>query len=113
VILATGSEVGLAVAAQQRLDAMGVPVRVVSLPSSTVFDRQDAAWRREVLGVGLPRIGVEAGVSRWWGQYGCAAALGVDRFGESGPAAAVFEHVGLTVAALVALVEDTLREEVP
>jgi transketolase len=113
VILATGSEVGMAVAAQQRLDALGVPVRVVSIPSSTVFDRQDAAWRREVLGTGLPRIGVEAGVSRWWGQYGCAAALGVDRFGESGPAAAVFAHVGLTVEALVALVGDTLRAEVP
>jgi transketolase len=113
VILATGSEVGMAVAAQQRLEALGVPVRVVSIPSSTVFDRQDAAWRREVLGVGLPRIGVEAGVSRWWGQYGCVAALGVDRFGESGPAAAVFEHVGLTVEALVALVEHTLRAEAP
>ena len=111
VILATGSEVGMAVAAQQRLDALGVPVRVVSIPSSTVFDRQDAAWRRAVLGTGLPRIGVEAGVSRWWGQYGCVAALGVDRFGESGPAAAVFAHVGLTVEALVELVQHTLAAE--
>ena len=109
VILATGSEVGMAVAAQQRLDALGVPVRVVSIPSTTVFDRQDAAWRRAVLGTGLPRIGVEAGVSRWWGQYGCVAALGVDRFGESGPAAAVFEHVGLTVEALVELVVQQVR----
>ncbi|MDZ7854917.1 transketolase [Sphaerotilus sp.] len=113
VLLATGSEVGMAVAAQQRLDALGVPVRVVSVPSSTVFDQQDAAWRREVLGSGQPRIGVEAGVSRWWGQYGCVAALGVDRFGESGPAAAVFEHLGLTVEALVALVQHTLAAEAP
>ena len=111
VLLATGSEVGMAVAAQQRLDALGVPVRVVSIPSTTVFDRQDAAWRRTVLGTGLPRIGVEAGVSRWWGQYGCVAALGVDRFGESGPAAAVFAHVGLTVEALVELVQHTLAAE--
>ncbi|WP_338416281.1 transketolase [uncultured Sphaerotilus sp.] len=111
VLLATGSEVGMAVAAQQRLDALGVPVRVVSVPSSTVFDRQDAAWRRAVLGSGLPRIGVEAGVSRWWGQYGCVAALGVDRFGESGPAAAVFEHLGLTVEALVELVRQALTTE--
>ena len=111
VLLATGSEVGMAVAAQQRLDALGVPVRVVSIPSTTVFDRQDAAWRRAVLGTGLPRIGVEAGVSRWWGQYGCVAALGVDRFGESGPAAAVFAHVGLTVEALVELVQQTLAAE--
>jgi transketolase len=64
-----------------------------------------------VLGTGLPRIGVEAGVSRWWGQYGCVAALGVDRFGESGPAAAVFAHVGLTVEALVELVQHTLAAE--
>ena len=88
-----------------------MPVRVVSIPSTTVFDRQDAAWRRTVLGTGLPRIGVEAGVSRWWGQYGCVAALGVDRFGESGPAAAVFAHVGLTVEALVELVQHTLAAE--
>jgi transketolase len=111
VLLATGSEVALAMAAQQRLDGQGVPVRVVSIASTTVFDRQDAAWRRAVLGTGLPRIGVEAGVSRWWGQYGCVAALGVDRFGESGPAAAVFAHVGLTAEALVDLVQHTLAAE--
>ncbi|MEY2654384.1 MAG: transketolase [Pseudomonadota bacterium] len=105
VLIATGSEVQLALAAQQQLDALGLPVRVVSLPSSTLFDRQDAAWRHEVLGRGLPRIGVEAGVTRWWGQYGCAAALGIDSFGESGPAAALFEHFGLTAAGLVALVQ--------
>ena len=101
VILATGSEVELAMQAQQRLDARGVPVRVVSMPSMTVFGRQDAAWRREVLGEGLPRIGVEAGVTAAWGGLGCAAALGLDTFGESGPAEALFGHFGLTVEALV------------
>jgi transketolase len=111
VILATGSEVGLAMAAQQQLDRRGLAVRVVSLPSSTVFDRQDAAYRQDVLGVDLPRIGVEAGVSRWWGQYGCTAALGIDSFGESGPAAAVFAHFGFTVEALVELVVRECDEE--
>ncbi len=108
VILATGSEVALAMQAQQRLDARGVPVRVVSLPSMTVFARQDAAWQRAVLGEGLPRIGVEAGVTAAWGGWGCAATLGIDRFGESGPAAALFAHVGLTVEALVERVQAVL-----
>ncbi len=100
VLLATGSEVALALGAQKLLDQRGLAVRVVSLPSSTVFDRQDVAYRDAVLGRGLPRIGVEAGVTRWWGQYGCVAALGVDGFGESAPAAALYEHLGLTAAAL-------------
>jgi transketolase len=105
VILATGSEVALAMAAQQLLDACNIAVRVVSLPSSTVFDRQDRAYRESVLGDGLPRIGVEAGVTRWWGQYGCAAALGIDTFGESAPAPQVYEHFGLTAARLADLVQ--------
>ncbi|HET9643855.1 MAG TPA: transketolase [Burkholderiaceae bacterium] len=104
VILATGSEVSLAMAVQRLLDERGVPVRVVSMPSTTLFDRQDKAWRESVLGHGLPRIGVEAGVTRWWGQYGCVAALGVDSYGESAPAAAVFEHFGLTPQRLADLV---------
>ena len=105
VVLATGSEVSLAMAAQALLDARGVPVRVVSLPSTTVFDRQDRGYRDAVLGRGLPRIGVEAGVTRWWGQYGCVAALGVDTFGESAPAAAVYGHFGLTAERLAEMVQ--------
>ena len=111
VILATGSEVALALAAQQMLDAAGLAVRVVSMPSSTRFDRQDRAYRDAVLGSGLPRIGVEAGVTRWWGQYGCSAALGVDGFGESAPAAQLYAHFGLTAQALVALVKAECDEE--
>ncbi len=103
-ILATGSEVALAMQAQKLLDAQGLAVRVVSLPSTTVFDRQDARWRDGVLGKGLPRIGVEAGVTRWWGQYGCVAALGIDQFGESAPAAHLYQHFGLTAERLVELV---------
>ncbi|MBA4340691.1 MAG: transketolase [Methylibium sp.] len=108
VLIATGSEVQLAMAAQAELEAAGVPVRVVSLPCSTLFDRQERGYREAVLGAGLPRIGVEAGVTRWWGQYGCVAALGVDSFGESAPAGALFEHFGLTVPSLVALVQRSL-----
>ncbi len=111
VILATGSEVALAMTAQELLDARDLRVRVVSIPSSTLFDRQDRAYRETVLGTGLPRIGVEAGVTRWWGQYACSAALGVDSFGESAPAAALFEHFGLTAQKLAELVEHECEEE--
>jgi transketolase len=111
VILATGSEVALAMQAQQLLDARGLAVRVVSMPSTTVFDRQERAWREAVLGLGLPRVGVEAGVTRWWGQYGCAAALGVDTFGESAPAADVYRHFGLTAEALADLTQGVADEE--
>ncbi len=100
VILATGSELGLAMDAQKLLDAKGIAVRVVSIPSTTVFDRQDAAYRNAVLGTGLPRIAIEAGVTRFWGQYGCVAALGIDTFGESAPAGELFKHFGLTAANL-------------
>jgi transketolase len=106
VILATGSELSLAMDAQKLLDARGVAVRVVSVPSSTVFDRQDRRYRNSVLGHDVPRIGVEAGVTRWWGQYGCTAALGVDSFGESAPGPQVYEHFGLTAARLANLVQE-------
>jgi transketolase len=109
VLLATGSEVAIAMAAQQLLDAQGVPVRVVSLPSSTVFDRQPREWREAVLGRGLPRIGIEAGVTRWWGQYGCVAALGVDSFGESAPGPQVYEHFGLTAQRFAERVASTIE----
>ena len=60
---------------------------------------------------GLPRVGVEAGVTRWWGQYGCCAALGIDQFGESAPAAQLYEHFGLTAAKLADLVQAQCDEE--
>ena len=110
-ILATGSEVALAIEAQKLLDARNIAVRVVSVPSSTVFDRQDRAYRDAVLGRGILRVGVEAGVTRWWGQYGCCAALGVDQFGESAPASAVYEHFGLTAARLADCVQVNADED--
>ncbi len=98
-IIATGSEVQLALAAQKLLD---FPVRVVSMPSTSVFDRQDAGYRASVLPQGLPRVAVEAGVTDFWRKYVGAsdspkgAVVGIDRFGESAPAGELFKHFGLT-----------------
>ncbi|MBT9492686.1 MAG: transketolase [Paucibacter sp.] len=112
VLIASGSELQLAMAAQRLLDGQGIAVRVVSLPSSTVFDRQERAYREAVLGPrSLPRIGVEAGSTRGWGHYGCVAALGLDRFGESAPAGELFELFGFSADKLAALVRRTLAEE--
>ena len=98
VIIATGSEVQPAVAAQQQLAQAGIPVRVVSMPSTSVFDRQDAAYRNSVLPAQLPKVAVEAGVSDYWRKYvGLeGAVVGIDRFGESAPAGDLFKHFGFT-----------------
>jgi transketolase len=103
VIIATGSEVQLALAAQKLLD---FPVRVVSMPSSTVFDRQDEDYRASVLPKGLPRVAVEAGVSDYWRKYvGLeGAVVGIDRFGESAPAPELFKHFGFTPENVVRVV---------
>ncbi len=108
VILATGSEVQIALHAQAALAQAKIPVRVVSLPSTTVFDRQDAAYKSEVLPPKLPRIAIEAGVSDFWWKYGCAAVVGLDSFGESAPAGALFKHFGFTSENLVATVRKVL-----
>ncbi len=96
VIIATGSELGLALAARDLLAAQDVAVRVVSMPCTSVFDRQAIAYKRHVLPDGLPRIAVEAGVTDFWWKYRCDAVVGIDRFGESAPAADLFEHFGFT-----------------
>jgi transketolase len=110
VILATGSEVALAMDAQQALAAAGIPVRVVSMPSTTVFDRQQAAYRESVLPKGLPRVAVEAGVSDFWRKYvGLdGAVVGIDRFGESAPAGELFKLFGFTVEGVVGAVKRVL-----
>ena len=96
VIIATGSEVQLALHAQQQLAALGIAVRVVSLPSTSVFDRQSVAYKASVLPAGVPRIAVEAGVTDGWWKYGCAAVVGIDTYGESAPAGVLFKHFGFT-----------------
>ena len=111
VLIATGSEVPLALEAQKRLAEADIPVRVVSMPSSTVFDRQDAAYRDGVLPPGLPRVAVEAGVTDGWRKYvGLeGAVVGIDRFGESAPAGALFKHFGFTAENI----EKAVRSVVP
>jgi transketolase len=96
VIIATGSEVQLALHAQALLAKEKIAVRVVSMPSTTVFDRQDPAYKKAVLPAGLPRIAVEMGVSDGWWKYGCAAVVGIDTYGESAPAPVLFKHFGFT-----------------
>ena len=108
VIVATGSEVQLAVAAQAELAKDGIAVRVVSMPSTTVFDRQSVKYKSEVLPAGVPRIAVEAGVTDFWWKYGCAAVIGIDTYGESAPAGVLFQHFGFTTDNVVATVRKVL-----
>src|SRR5436305_3785470 len=109
VIIATGSEVALALHAQQQLAVHNIAVRVVSMPSTTVFDRQDPAYRRSVLPAGLPRVAVEAGVTDGWWKYGCAAVVGIDRYGESAPGGVLFKHFHFTTENVAATVAQVLR----
>ena len=97
VIIATGSEIALALQTAERLQKDGLGIRVVSMPSTTAFDQQDAAYKAKVLPAKIPRIAVEAGVTDFWWKYGCAAVHGVDTFGESAPAGQLYEYFGLTV----------------
>ena len=108
VVIATGSEVGLALHAQQQLAAIGIPVRVVSMPSTSVFDRQSTAYKSSVLPAGVPRIAVEMGVTDGWWKYGCAAVVGIDTYGESAPAPLLFKHFGFTTENVVATVRKVL-----
>jgi transketolase len=96
VIIATGSEVQLALAAQKLLAERKIGVRVVSMPSTNVFDRQDTEYKQSVLPKGLPRVAVEMGSTDGWWKYGCAAVVGIDTYGESAPAPVLFKHFGFT-----------------
>jgi transketolase len=108
IIVATGSEVQLALNAQQQLAKAGVAVRVVSMPCTSVFDRQSLAYKRAVLPEGVPRVAVEAGVTDGWWKYGCAAVVGIDTYGESAPGGVLFKHFGFTVDNLAATVLSVL-----
>jgi transketolase len=98
VLIATGSEVALAMQAKDKLGADGVNARVVSMPSTPVFDRQPRDWQDSVLPPGVPRVAVEAGHPDFWRKYvGLdGAVVGIARFGESAPAPALYEHFGIT-----------------
>jgi transketolase len=114
VILATGSEVPLAVGAREQLQKEGINVRVVSMPCTSQFDAQDVAYRAAVLPPGVPRVAIEAGVTAFWHKYvGAAdarsgAVVGIDRFGESAPAGELFKHFGFTVDNVVNTVKKVI-----
>jgi transketolase len=110
VLIATGSEVPLALEAQQRLGGLGVGARVVSLPSWRVFDEQPAAYRDSVLPPGMPRVSVEAGTTLGWSRYvgTTGESVGIDRFGASAPGPVVQQQLGLTVDHIVECVQRVL-----
>lgn len=97
-LLATGSEVALAVEARERLQQEGIPAAVVSLPCWELFDEQDPTYRQAVLGIDTVRIGVEAAVRFGWDRYlgERGGFVGMSGFGASGPAEALYEHFGIT-----------------
>ncbi|HNP63496.1 MAG TPA: transketolase [Woeseiaceae bacterium] len=112
IVIATGSEVALAVSAVELLAADGIKARVVSMPSVDVFDEQDAAYRESVLPAAITtRVAIEAGVTEtWWRHVGPGGrVIGLDRFGESAPAEELFEHFGFSTDNLVAVAKDLLK----
>ena len=111
ILIATGSEIELAVKSAAELASKGIVARVVSMPSTDVFDRQDAAYKASVLPKGLPRVAIEAGVTDFWYKYvGLeGAVVGIDSFGESAPAGVLFKHFGFTVDNVVAKVNSVLE----
>ncbi len=109
VLMATGSEVHLALKAQALLAERKIAVRVVSVPSTSAFDRQTVAYKKSVLPMALPRIAVEMGATDGWWKYGCAAVVGIDRYGESAPAAKLFDFFGFTPENVADTVRAVLR----
>ena len=109
VLIATGSELPLAMQAADVLEAQhGIATRVVSMPSTSVFDRQTVAYKSSVLPAGVARVAIEMGSTDGWWKYGCAAVIGIDTYGESAPAPVLFKHFGFTVENVVDTVQAAL-----
>jgi transketolase len=110
ILIATGSEVDLAAKAQEALAADGINARVVSMPSTNVFDRQDQAYKDSILTPGVKRVAIEAGVTDFWRKYvGLeGGVVGIDTFGESAPGGVLMEHFGFTVDNVVKTVKEVL-----
>jgi transketolase len=110
VLIATGSEVEIALKAQADLAAEGIGVRVVSMPSMELFGQQDAAYQAETLGHGLPKVAVEAGVrfgwDRWIGPEG--GFVGMESFGASAPYQKLYQHFGITAERVAAVLKERL-----
>ncbi|MEY4391439.1 MAG: transketolase [Actinomycetota bacterium] len=109
VIIATGSELGVACDAAETLAAEGIPVNVVSMPSWNVFDAQPVTYRRSVLPAGVPVVSVEAGSTFGWAKY-ADASVGIDRFGASAPGNVVMDKLGVNVANVVATVKEAIKQ---
>jgi transketolase len=106
VIIGTGTETAVALAAQERLAEQGIGVDVVSMPSTTVFDRQDDEWQSRVLPPDLPAVAVEAGHPDFWRKYvgRRGKVIGIDRYGESAPGDQLYRHFGITADNVAAAV---------
>ena len=111
VIIATGTEVALALEAQKLLAERKIAVRVVSMPSTTAFDKQDRKYQLSVLPLNVPRIVVEMGSTALWWKYGAAAVVGIDTFGESAPAPDLFAHFGFTPENVANTVQQAIKNE--
>ena len=103
VLMATGSEVHLALQAQEQLAKLKIAARVVSVPCTSVFDRQSESYKVQVLPRNVPRVAIEAGVTDFWWKYGVSAVVGLDRFGESAPAPDLFKFFKITADNVVAV----------
>ena len=110
VIMATGSEVSLALQTAANLTQQGRSIRVVSMPCTNLFDQQSATYKAQVLPPQVPRIAIEAGVTDFWWKYGCAAVHGVDTFGESAPAPELYAYFGLTVEQISKTVQQCIAK---
>ena len=110
VIMATGSEVSLALQTAANLTQQGRSIRLVSMPCTNLFDQQSATYKAQVLPPQVPRIAIEAGVTDFWWKYGCAAVHGVDTFGESAPAPELYAYFGLTVEQISKTVQQCIAK---
>ena len=109
VLIATGSEVSLALKAQTLLATLGIGARVVSMPCTSYFDAQSVEYKKSVLPAGVPRVAIEMGSTSGWWKYGVNAVVGLDSYGESAPAAALFEHFGFTAQNVAETAQVVLR----
>ena len=110
ILLATGSEVELAVNVAGALEARGIGADVVSMPCWELFDAQDAAYRADLLPAGTLKVSIEAGVTLGWQKYvGDGLTIGLDRFGASAPAEVLFPHFGFSVDSIVPQIVDRLN----
>ena len=100
----------MALAARKLLAQRKIAARVVSMPSTTTFDRQSTAYKSAVLPKGIPRIAVEMGSTDGWWKYGCAAVVGIDTYGESAPAPVLFQHFGFTPENVADTVQAALKK---